>query len=279
MSKIIPVPVSSLPVVEHNGQRVLTLSMMDQVHGRPDGTARKRFNDHKDKLIEGRHYFKLSASEIRTRFPGAISGRATEDVNVLSERGYLVLVKSFTDDLSWQVQDKLVDGYFRAGMAVAGRIERLDHLPPAIARQFGGIIKSVIHKELEEALRIALPSLLHGEAAKQQTGLRHGRTAGQVWNDYKLQPSLRGASQWLSSRLVELGCQIDGGGRSESGGIPSKLFDPDKVERAMKEYGLLALSRQYVQQRCGQAPLFASKGMAELIEWQKGWALSQLRGG
>lgn len=34
---------------------VIMLPMMDQVHGRPDGTARKRFNDHKDRLIEGEH--------------------------------------------------------------------------------------------------------------------------------------------------------------------------------------------------------------------------------
>ena len=132
----------------------------------------------------------------------------------------------------------------------------LDSLPPALASQIGGIIKSVVHKQIVEALRIELPVLLHGEMAKRQTSVRHGRTAGQIWNDYKLEPKLKNASQWLSSRLVEMNCQIAGGGRSESGGIPSKLFDPDKVAKAMKEHGLLAYCRQYAQQRRGQGPLF-----------------------
>ena len=76
--------------------------------------ARRTFSANKERLVEGRHFFKKSADEIRTRFPGLIAERATEDVTLLTERGYLVLVKSFTDDLAWQVQEQLVDGYFRA---------------------------------------------------------------------------------------------------------------------------------------------------------------------
>lgn len=81
---------------------MVTLAMMDQVHGRPEGTARRTFNANKERLVEGRHFFKKSADEIRTRFPGLIAERATEDVTLLTERGYLVLVKSFTDDLAWK---------------------------------------------------------------------------------------------------------------------------------------------------------------------------------
>lgn len=32
----------------------------------------------------------------------------------MTERGYLMLVKAFTDDLSWKVQDELISGYFKA---------------------------------------------------------------------------------------------------------------------------------------------------------------------
>ncbi|EOF5316381.1 ORF6N domain-containing protein, partial [Salmonella enterica] len=32
-----------LPEVEYRGQRVVTLKMIDEVHQRPEGTARKRF--------------------------------------------------------------------------------------------------------------------------------------------------------------------------------------------------------------------------------------------
>lgn len=44
---------SDISVKEYNGQRVVTLKDIDQCHGRPEGTARKRFNDNKKHLIEG----------------------------------------------------------------------------------------------------------------------------------------------------------------------------------------------------------------------------------
>jgi prophage antirepressor-like protein len=131
----------------------------------------------------------------------------------------------------------------------------LESLPPALASQIGGIIKSVVHKQIADALRNELPLLLHGEMARQRISGRHGRTAGQLWNDHKLPEKLKGAAPWFSRRLVDLKCQVDGGGCSESGGIPSKLFDPDKVAIAMKG-GLLGFCKQYAQQRLGQAPLF-----------------------
>lgn len=90
-----------------------TLAMMDQVHGRPEGTARRTFNANKERLVEGRHYFQVGSDEIRRNNPGAIpDALRRDDVVLLTERGYLVLVKSFTDDLAWQVQEQLVDGYF-----------------------------------------------------------------------------------------------------------------------------------------------------------------------
>ncbi len=109
----------TLTPAEVGGQRVITLAMIDRVHGRPDGTARKRFNDNRARLVEGKHFSKMSASAFRTRFPGLIAERATEDVTLMTERGYLILVKSFTDDLAWEVQDRLVESYFTTPKAIA----------------------------------------------------------------------------------------------------------------------------------------------------------------
>ncbi|HDS1765740.1 ORF6N domain-containing protein [Pseudomonas putida] len=102
-----------LPVVEYRGQRVVTLAMIDQVHERPEGTARRNFNEHRAKLIEGSDFFKVCADEIRTHNIVKISPRAHEDVTFLTEQGYLMLVKSLTDDLAWTVQRQLVSNYFR----------------------------------------------------------------------------------------------------------------------------------------------------------------------
>ncbi|OAD19482.1 toxin-antitoxin system, toxin component, Bro family [Candidatus Thiomargarita nelsonii] len=41
-----------------------------------------------------------------------ISPMVTEAITLITETGYLMLVKSFTDDLAWQVQRELVNKYF-----------------------------------------------------------------------------------------------------------------------------------------------------------------------
>lgn len=100
-------------IKEYNGVRVVTLKDIDTVHGRPDGTARKRFNENKKRFIEGEDYFtiELTTSEKRTQF-GA-GKNAGKEMTLITESGYLMLVKSFTDDLAWQVQRQLVNCYFR----------------------------------------------------------------------------------------------------------------------------------------------------------------------
>lgn len=109
---------TSLGIKEYQGQRVVTLKDVDNVHKRPEGTARKRFNDNKERFIENTDYFKISPSEFRTAI-GEMDLRQQNDVILLTESGYLMLVKSFTDDLAWDVQRKLVDTYFR----VAGKYD------------------------------------------------------------------------------------------------------------------------------------------------------------
>lgn len=96
-----------------DGKPVLTFRDIDALHHRPEGSARKRFNDNRQRFVEGEDYMKICASEFRTHFDG-LSSKATEDVYLLTESGYLMIVKSFTDDWAWEVQRKLVKTYFRA---------------------------------------------------------------------------------------------------------------------------------------------------------------------
>lgn len=96
-----------------DGKPVLTFHDIDAIHHRPEGSARKRFNDNRQRFVEGEDYMKICASEFRTHFDG-LSSKATEDVYLLTESGYLMIVKSFTDDWAWEVQRRLVKTYFRA---------------------------------------------------------------------------------------------------------------------------------------------------------------------
>jgi hypothetical protein len=105
LSKLVAYP------IEHLSKRVITLPQMDEVHERPAGTARRNFRANRKHMVEGRHFYNVdrAADEIRPRGnnpPGRLL--------LLTERGYLLLVKSFHDPLAWQVQEALIDGYFRA---------------------------------------------------------------------------------------------------------------------------------------------------------------------
>lgn len=98
-----------------NGKRVVTFKDIDLIHERIEGTARKRFADNKERFIEGVDYYfvtpkKIDMSEKRTfEIP-------PRGITLLTETGYLMLVKSFTDDLAWTVQRELVNHYFIKGV-------------------------------------------------------------------------------------------------------------------------------------------------------------------
>lgn len=96
-------------IKEYNGYRVVTFKDIDTVHERPDGTARKRFNDNRKHFIEDVDYFVRKTDEALNEF-GVV---APNGLTLITESGYLMLVKSFTDDLAWEVQRQLVNNYFR----------------------------------------------------------------------------------------------------------------------------------------------------------------------
>lgn len=106
---------TSIAIKEYRGQRVVTFKDIDTVHKRPGGTARKRFNDNREHFVEGEDYFVLNQpSEIRALGIQRPQGGTPEAVTLMTESGYLMLAKSFTDELAWKVQKQLVNGYFRA---------------------------------------------------------------------------------------------------------------------------------------------------------------------
>lgn len=148
MSKIVKINDTEVQVIEYQGQRVVTLAQADVVHGRPEGTAGRNFRKHKHRLIEGEDYFVVGSDEIRRNSPEAIpDALRRNDVILLAESGYLMLVKSFTDDLAWQVQRQLVNGYFRAKEAA---------------------LKPVIPQNFAEALRLAADEHERRELAEAQ---------------------------------------------------------------------------------------------------------------
>ncbi|WP_446698516.1 ORF6N domain-containing protein [Atlantibacter hermannii] len=102
-----------LPAVEYRGQRVVTFAMIDEVHNRPQDTARAAFNRNREHFIAGVDYEELGSDVLRTDLPQGTFSKFAPSGIVLFESGYLMLTKPFNDPLSWQVQRELVNSYFR----------------------------------------------------------------------------------------------------------------------------------------------------------------------
>lgn len=71
-TSVAPVSINSIEVqpIIINGQPVLTLAMIDKIHQRPEGTARRNFRENKAWLVDGENFIvvtrKSSMDEIRT---------------------------------------------------------------------------------------------------------------------------------------------------------------------------------------------------------------------
>lgn len=113
MNDIITIENTEMQIKEYNGQRVVTFKDIDKVHQRPSGTARRNFGHNKKHFVEGEDYIVVNRNnqmdEIRT-LGFSVPSRG---ITLITESGYLMLVKSFTDDLSWDVQRQLVNSYFK----------------------------------------------------------------------------------------------------------------------------------------------------------------------
>ncbi len=114
MNNLVEINNTDLETKEFKGQRVLTFKEIDLVHERVEGTAKRNFNENKEHFIEGVDYFKMTYREFSTNFvPNSKGGNPNNEVVLLTESGYLMLVKSLSDDLAWTVQRELVNKYFR----------------------------------------------------------------------------------------------------------------------------------------------------------------------
>ncbi|MCM1507393.1 MAG: ORF6N domain-containing protein [Ruminococcus flavefaciens] len=159
-----------IKIKEYKGQRVVTLKDIDMAHGRPEGTARRNFNKNRERFIEGEDYFVRNSYEAKKEF-GII---APNGLILFTENGYLMLVKSFTDDLSWQVQRQLVKTYFRVReispynnevilqlaenqKVLEQKIDRLEKKLDIIAKHSDTIIKDIKKMVVDATNHVVIP--------------------------------------------------------------------------------------------------------------------------
>ncbi len=261
-SDLITVAGINTSILKYQQAVVATTKQLAAFYGCEEVNLRKNFNTNKDRFEEGKHYFRLTGKQV-SDFAGLLPKDTTEipeATNILvlwTEKGAARHAKMLSTDRAWEVFEALEDTYFKVRDEMA--IAAIGDIQQSVRAQIGGIMKSVVHKEIQDAISSILPALVHGELAKHQMSVRRGHTAGQVWNAHGL-PKVKGAAVMLSNRLETFGCMIDGDGRAEMGGRTAKLFDPDKASKAMKS-GLLDFCQKYVKNRNGQHSLFPLKSV------------------
>lgn len=113
MNEVITIENTEMQIREYNGQRVVTFKDIDELHQRPKGTAKRNFTRNKKHFIENEDYFVVTREDVGTNFVPTYGFNEKAPSGILvTETGYLMLVKSLRDDLSWDVQRQLVKAYF-----------------------------------------------------------------------------------------------------------------------------------------------------------------------
>lgn len=113
MTELVNVEGTELSVREYNGQRVVTFRDIDNAHGVKPGSAKRNFIRNKRHFIENEDYFIATRDSLKSVNLTPLNvDIPTRGITLITEMGYLMLAKSFTDDKSWNVQRTLVNAYF-----------------------------------------------------------------------------------------------------------------------------------------------------------------------
>lgn len=114
-SDVVSIGNTEMQIKEYNGQRVVTFKDIDTVHQSRKGNASRNFRNNRKHFIEGEDYYLVTKENSnRKNFPIRNVNVPNKGITLLTESGYLMIVKSFKDDLAWQIQRQLVNTYFKA---------------------------------------------------------------------------------------------------------------------------------------------------------------------
>ncbi|TAA51063.1 phage antirepressor KilAC domain-containing protein [Shinella sp. JR1-6] len=98
--------------IEYRGQQVVTFALIDKVHGRPKDTAKRSFDENRERFVAGEDFVELGRDEIRTNLPEGVFSKYAPKAHLITKRGYLKIAKTLGDDKAWEVFDEMIERYF-----------------------------------------------------------------------------------------------------------------------------------------------------------------------
>lgn len=219
MSNIVKINDTDMQVIEYQGQRVAALAQIDAVHSRPEGTAGRNFREHKHRFIEGQDFFEVDQpDEIRRLGFERPQGGTPSKIILMTEQGYTMLVKPFTDDLAWQVQRQVVTGYFRAKVEGSRRaaVKQLQDSSRVRAwLMIGKAVAGVRGVKPEIAMSVTLDAI-EKDTGLPATSLRLALPGATVQEAAKLNPTKLGerlggkSAKAVNLALIALGFMVKG---------------------------------------------------------------------
>jgi hypothetical protein len=195
MNNLVKINNYDLRVNEFDGQRVVTFKDIDTIHERPEGTAKRNFSENRTHFIENVDFFLIKPSDFE-KCENRTLGIPNRGLTLITESGYLMLVKSLTDDLAWKVQRQLVNVYFRKPIDPYGKLSpelrailAIDEKTQHIETRMNELEESmplfnIECKELQQVVRKVGTKVLggYGSPAYKDNSLR-----GKVYSDIQSQ--------------------------------------------------------------------------------------------
>lgn len=153
MNNLVKINNQQISLKEWKGQRVVTFADIDLVHGRPKGTASRNFRENKKHFIEGEDYYDVTVGNAKCDEIRRAGFKNPRGGYLITETGYLMLVKSFTDDLAWTVQRALVKNYFRGKNETKSNVTNSNNLDiSSIQRKLYNGKPVLLRRDLEKVL-------------------------------------------------------------------------------------------------------------------------------
>lgn len=104
-----------IEIKEYNGERVITAYDIAELHGRDVKRINENFRNNIEKFVENEDYFMVKREYIIKSIKTTLENNAPnlKEIILFTETGYLLLTKTFNDELSWKIQRELVKAYFK----------------------------------------------------------------------------------------------------------------------------------------------------------------------
>lgn len=169
MRELVKINNVELGIKEFKNERVVTAWDIADLHEKQVYHVNEVFRNNIDKFQENRDFFKISTKEFLASFKTIQKiPNNVKEIFLFTERGYLKMTKAFNDELSWRIQDLLVDKYFKLKeiKTTIDKGKRLEIMEKNANVRMAKMLKSLIPYSKSERYK----EILVSEATKVLTG-------------------------------------------------------------------------------------------------------------